>query len=143
MKQLRTFILPLLALSLVACMKEQRQVAQDLGLLPEGCGSEGMRMEASINGSAFCPDMQLVAVGDDASVIITGVDIAGNTLVLQVEALEVGEHAITEAVNGVLFMQVGMTYTVPPGVEGVLRSPRMMFRPGACKAPSRHPCSMN
>lgn len=106
--------------ALTSCMKDQQEVAQDVGLLPSGCGSDGARLEASVDGVGYCANMQLLATGSDGSVIVTGVDLEGNTLVLQFDELAVGAHVISEASNGALYMQLGLTYIVAPGTEGQL-----------------------
>jgi len=109
-----------LALSFSSCAKETLDVAQDIGLLPSGCGADGARFQASIAGSAYCASAQIIATGDGSSVIVTGIDLAGNTLVLQLDTLAVGEHPMNEASNGALYMQAGTTYTIAPNVAGVL-----------------------
>ncbi len=109
-----------LAVLLTSCMKDQQEVAQEVGLLPSGCGADGARLEASVDGNGYCADMQLIATGSEGSVIVTGVDLAGNTLVIQFDELAVGEHAITEIGNGVLYMQLGLAYIVAPGTAGTL-----------------------
>ncbi len=120
MKQSITLVLMIIAVALASCAKEQKEVAQDLGLVPEGCGNAGMRMEASVDGGSYCPDAQLIAVGDTTSVIITGIDLMGTTLIVQLDDIVVGEHTITEAANSVLYMHTGMNWVVPQGAEGVL-----------------------
>jgi hypothetical protein len=110
----------LLALSLVSCAKDSVDVAQDLGLLPNTCGSDGARMQASVDGDSYCANAQIIATGDGAAVIVTGVALSGGTLVLQLDTLAIGDHAMTEAANGVLYMQHGTSYTIAPGASGTL-----------------------
>jgi len=110
----------LLALSLSSCAKDSVDVAQDLGLLPNTCGSDGARVQASIDGASYCASAQIIATGDGTSVIVTGVDLTGGTLVLQLDTLAVGDHAMTEAANSVLYMRTGTTYTIPSGGQGTL-----------------------
>jgi hypothetical protein len=110
----------LLVISFSACGKEALDVAQDVGILPSGCGSDGARLQASVDGEDYCASAQVLAIGDGTSVMITGLDLLGNTLVLQLDTLGVGEHAMTEAANGVLYMESGNSYTVAPDVSGVL-----------------------
>lgn len=109
-----------LALSFSSCAKETLDVAQDIGLVPNGCGSDGARFQASVAGSDYCASAQIIATGDGSSVIVTGIDLVGNTLVLQVDTLAIGAHAMNEANNGVLYMQAGTTYTIAPDVSGLL-----------------------
>jgi hypothetical protein len=120
MKHAHGIILFTLAISLLSCAKESREVAQDLGLVPAGCGTEGMRLDVSVDGNTYCPDATLVAIGSGGSVMISGVDLLGTTLVLQLDESTVGQHVITEAANSVLYMHLGSTFTVAPGVEGSL-----------------------
>jgi hypothetical protein len=51
---------------------------------------------------------------------VTGVDMLGNTLVLQVDTLGVGTHAVTEAENSILYMQTGTSYTAMGDEAGTL-----------------------
>lgn len=114
------FGLLVLALSFSSCAKEALDVAQDIGLVPSGCGSDGARFQASIAGSDYCASGQIIATGDGSSVIVTGIDLGGSTLILQLDTLAVGTHTMNEVGNGVLFMQAGTTYTIAPDVSGVL-----------------------
>jgi hypothetical protein len=109
-----------LALSLASCAKDSVDVAQDLGFLSITCGSDGARVQASVDGDSYCANAQIIATGDGASVIVTGVALSGGTLVLQLDTLAVGEHAMTEAMNGVLYMHLGTSYTIAPGGQGTL-----------------------
>lgn len=120
MKYTHTIFLFSIAVMLLSCAKETKEIAQDMGLVPEGCGTAGMRMEVSVDGGAFCPDATLVAMGSGSSVMISGVDLLGTTVVLQIDESTVGQHVITEAANSVLYMHLGSTFTVAPGVEGSL-----------------------
>lgn len=110
----------LLAFLFTSCAKDSMDVAQDLGLLPNSCGSDGARVQASVDGDSYCANAQIIATGDGASVIVTGVALSGGTLVLQLDTLAVGEHAMTEAMNGVLYMHLGTSYTIAPGGQGTL-----------------------
>lgn len=110
------FTLLIAAFTLQSCAKE----AQDLGIVPNTCGTDGARLQASFNGSSFCPTAQLIAVGDSSSVIVTGVDLTGNTLIIQLDTLAAGDHPMTEASNGVLYMHIGKSFTIAPGSTGSL-----------------------
>jgi hypothetical protein len=103
----------------VACTKEN-EVAQEVGLVPDSCGSAGARIQASVDGGSYCANAQIMAVAGAGSAMVTGVDLLGNTLVIQFDTLAVGQHTITEAQNGVLYMQTGQTFTVAPGITGTL-----------------------
>ncbi len=112
--------LALLAVSLlvVACTKESEEFAQSTGVLPTACGSPGARLQATIAGDAYCANGQVLATGDGLSVIVTGVSISGSTLVLQVDSIGLGTQFITEASNGLLYMESGSSYVVLPGQVG-------------------------
>lgn len=101
-----------------ACLKDSEEIAQDAGILPAGCGADGARIQATVDGSSYCASAQVHAVGDGQSVIITGVGLTGTTLVLQVDSLALGTQAMTEASNGLLYMENGTSYTVMPGAAG-------------------------
>ncbi len=109
-----------IALSLVSCAKDVQEVAQDVGLLPSGCGSDGARLQATVGETSYCAGAQILATGDGSSAIVTGIDLTGNTLVLQLDSLVTGEQVMNEASNSILFMQTGTTYTIAPQVEGTL-----------------------
>lgn len=103
-----------------ACLKDSEEIAQDAGILPSGCGADGVRIQATVNGSSYCASAQVHAVGDGQSVIITGVGLTGTTLVLQIDSVALGTQAMTEAANGILYMETGTSYTVLPGTPGSL-----------------------
>lgn len=117
MPMIRTSIITL-ALLLAGCAKDAAETAQDMGLLPEGCGMANARLQATVDNASFCASLQLTAVGDGSSLIVTGVNAAGTTLVLQVDDVLPGVHPITAASNGILYMQAGVSYTVASGTEG-------------------------
>jgi hypothetical protein len=96
---------------LTACVKDTEDLAQDLGVIPNGCGSDGARFQATVDGNSYCASAQVIATGEGFSVTVTGVDLTGNTLVLQ---------EMTEASNGLLYMESGTTYVMLPGNTGTL-----------------------
>lgn len=114
----------LIALSAIvllgSCLKDTEELAQDTGLLPSTCGSTGARLQATVGGSTYCANGQLIATGDGSSVLITGLSLSGTTLIVQVDSLVAGTQAITEASNGVLYMENGNTYVVHPNEPGSL-----------------------
>lgn len=109
-----------LALTFVSCAKEAQDVAKDLGLIPSSCGSDGARFRATVGGEEYCAGAQILATGDGSSAIVTGIDFAGNTLLLQLDSLATGEQPMNEASNSLLYMQTGSTFTIAPNVEGTL-----------------------
>ena len=107
-------------IGLTACQKDTTEVAQDVGVLPQGCGSDGARLQATVDGNSYCASAQVVAVGEGFSVTVTGVDLTGNTIILQADSIGMGTQPITEANNGILLIQNGTTYVVLPGNSGTL-----------------------
>lgn len=107
-------------LSLSACMKDTEDTAQDLGILPSTCGSAGARLQASVDGASYCASAQLIATGDSSTVMVTGVDLSGSSLLLQVDTLAQGTFEINEMNNAIVYMQVGNTFVVDPAHPGTL-----------------------
>lgn len=108
------------SLCLSACMKDTEDTAQDLGILPATCGTAGARLQASVDGASYCARAQLIATGDSSTVMVTGVDLTGNSLLLQVDTLAQGTFEINEMNNAIVYMQVGNTYVVDPAHPGTL-----------------------
>ncbi len=119
----RTF--PILAFvavtfALAGCAKETQELAQEVGLLPSTCGSDGARLQATVDGSSYCANAQVIATGGDGSAFVTGFDYTGSSIILQFDTLGVGTHAITEAANAVVYMQAGASFVVGPDQTGTL-----------------------
>lgn len=108
------------ALLLAGCMKDTEELAQDMGVLPSTCGSAGARMQATIDGSSYCATGQVIATSDGSSAVVTGVSLLGTTLVLQLDSLGLGTQAMTEASNGLLYMENGTSYTIMSPDQGSL-----------------------
>ena len=122
---MRMNTLPLLAIALltaglVSCAKDTEDLAQSAGILPSTCGSDGARVQATVDGNSYCGNAQVLATGDEGSVMVTGIDLLGNTLVIQLDSLALGQQAITDATNGLLYMASGTPYVVEPGNPGTL-----------------------
>lgn len=105
---------------LTACVKDTDDLAQALGVIPNGCGTDGARFQATVDGNSYCASAQVFATGEGFSVMVTGVDLAGNTLVLQADSIAVGQQEMTAASNGLLYMESGTTYVMLPGNTGTL-----------------------
>lgn len=119
--RIRTHPLVLMAALLVSgCAKQAQDIAQDLGLIPEECGVNGSRVSATFNDNTYCANAQVIAAGDGSSVMVTGIDLSGATLVIQLDTLATGDHPIDEARNAVLYSSMGSTWTVPTGAVGQL-----------------------
>lgn len=121
MHPIRT-IAALFALSILAqgCVKETQEMAQEVGLLPSSCGTDGARLQATVDGSSYCATAQVIATGGNGSAMVSGLDLTGSAIVLQFDDLAVGTHAITAAENGVMYMSMGSTYVVGPDQTGSL-----------------------
>ncbi len=118
MRYLLPFVL-LTALS-TGCAKDAAEVAQEVGLLPSTCGTDGARLQADVGGGAFCARAQVVAMGDGASVMISGFDLSGTSLVVQVDMPDVGSHPINPSSNAILYTQAGAVFGVGTDTAGEL-----------------------
>ena len=113
-------LLFLVSLPFQSCMKDTAEVAQEVGLLPAGCGSDGARLQATVGGNSYCANAQIIAVGGEGSAVLTGIDLSGNTFILQMDTLGVGTHAVTEASNSMVYVQTGASFVSGPDSEGTL-----------------------
>lgn len=109
-----------MAFMATGCAKQAQDIAQDLGLIPNECGVNGSRVSANFSGDAYCANAQVIATGDGSSIMVTGIDLSGATLVIQLDTLAMGQHPIDEARNAVLYSSMGSTWTVPAGAGGQL-----------------------
>lgn len=100
----------LLTTMLVSCAKEPQDLVENVISGGDDCGQPGARIEATVDGSSFCANAQILAVGDGAGLMLTGVGLLGSSLVLQVDTLGLGAHAVTEAQNSMLLLQTGTSY---------------------------------
>lgn len=96
--------------TLTACAKAGKEVAEELGLIPSTCGADGARVQATVDGSSFCADGQIVAVSDGESANVSGIGLLGNTLTMQVDTLAPGTYTIGEAENAMLYLATGTPY---------------------------------
>jgi hypothetical protein len=107
-------------LTLSACAKAGKEVAEELGIVPTTCGTDGARMEATVGDGSFCADGQIIAVSDGSTAMVTGIGLLGNTLSLQLDTLDPGTYPITEAQNAILFMSLGTPYVTTGDLPGTL-----------------------
>lgn len=105
---------------MVACTKEEADLAQSTGILPATCGTAGARLQATVDGASFCATAQLIAMGDESSVMVTGVDVTGNTILLQVDTLATGVFSISALENAMVYMHTGTNFAVDPAHPGSL-----------------------
>lgn len=102
------FLLSLSILTLTACQPDD---VVDLVAPGNSCGSSGARVEATVEGSDWCANASVIGIGDGASITITGINLTGGTLIMQLDSLATGPRAITEADNAILYMDLGLPYT--------------------------------
>ncbi len=116
----RTLSACLLVALLVSCTKNAKEVAEELLPIPSGCGQDGARVQATLEGSSFCANAQVLAVSDGASLMITGLSMLGTSLMLQVDSIAVGSQPIGAGGNDMLLLQTGTAYVPAPGQPGTL-----------------------
>lgn len=106
--------------TLSACVKAGKEVAEELGIIPSGCGADGARVQATVDGASFCADGQIVAVSDGTSANVSGIGLLGNTLTMQLDTLAPGTYAISEAENAILYLATGTPYVSMGDSAGAL-----------------------
>lgn len=121
MRHINLVLTATIIVSLAACVKAGKKVAEEVGLVPSTCGSDGARVQADVDGSGFCADASIMAVTDGSSASITGVGLLGNTFSLQLDTLGLGTHTISEASNALMFMSTGTPYVVVGDSAGWVR----------------------
>jgi len=120
MRHMNLILLIATIATLSACAKAGKEVAEELGIVPSSCGSDGARMQATVDGATFCADGHIMAVSDHTSANISGIGLLGNTITLQVDTLAEGTYVIDEAENAVLFMALGTPYVSMADQPGTL-----------------------
>ncbi len=101
-------ILSVLALTLFSCAADE---LVDVVVPGDECGSSGARVEATVDGSDWCANASVIGVGDGSTVIITGINAGGGTLILQIDSLGTGPQVINEGSNAMMFMQLSLPFT--------------------------------
>mgnify|MGYP007127719266 CR=1 FL=1 len=110
MRHTNLLLLFISILTLSACVKAGKEVAEELGIVPSSCGTDGARLEASVNGNAFCADGNLSAISDGTSATVIGLGLLGSAVTLQVDTLAAGTYVMNEAENSLLYMELGTPY---------------------------------
>ncbi|MBL7953075.1 MAG: hypothetical protein JNM62_15305 [Flavobacteriales bacterium] len=118
MRHINILLLIVSIITLSACAKAGQEVAEELGIIPSTCGSDGARVQAEVDGSSFCGDAQIIAMSDGHSATVSGIALLGNTLSLQLDTLGVGTYTISEADNAVLYLSGGTPYTTDSDSAG-------------------------
>jgi hypothetical protein len=114
MKQRALFVL---VIALSGCVKDSPivdAVTQDV------CGADGARIQATIGTDNWCASGNVLAIGSGTSAILTGISLTGGTLVINVDSVAVGEQAISEAFNSMLYTSLEGSYVVPEATTGNL-----------------------
>ncbi|MBX2972505.1 MAG: hypothetical protein KF797_05340 [Flavobacteriales bacterium] len=112
MRHINLILLCTSLVTLAACAKAGKKVAEELGLVPSTCGTDGARVQAEVDGASFCADASITAMSDGTSASITGIGLLGNTFSVQIDQLAVGTRTVSEATNAILFMSAGTPYVV-------------------------------
>jgi len=100
--------LALAIVTLSACAPEE---LADVIVPGDTCGADGARVQATVAGSDWCANASVLAISDGSSVTITGINLLGGTLVLQLDSLGTGIQAINEANNALMYMNASLPYT--------------------------------
>lgn len=120
MRHTNLLLLMMTIATLTACVKAGKEVAEELGIVPSSCGTDGARIEASVDGTTFCADGQIVAVSEGNTATITGLGLLGSSLSMELDTLEAGTHPINEARNAIMYMSLGTPYTSMADQPGTL-----------------------
>ena len=120
MRHMNIILLIATIATLTACAKAGKEVAEELGIVPSSCGSDGARVQATIDGDSFCADGHIMAVSDGTSANISGIGLLGSTITVQLDTLAEGTYVINEAENAVLFMALGTPYVSMADQPGTL-----------------------
>lgn len=120
MRHTNLLLLLVSILTLSACARAGKEVAEELGIIPSTCGSDGARVEASVNGNSFCADGNVSAISEGTSATVIGLGLLGSGITLQVDTLATGTYVMDEAENSLLYMELGTPYTSFAGQPGTL-----------------------
>lgn len=83
------------------------------------CGVAGARLQANLDGEAFCADASLFASLAVDVLTVNGISQQGATLTLELDSLSVGTHTMTEGTNSLLFTTtLGLAYRTSDGDPG-------------------------
>ena len=119
MQPLHHLSLAIIAFLFSGCAKDATGTGPDLGF-SSSCGTDGARLQANAGASSFCASAQVLSVCDGTSAMISGFDLTGSSIVLQIDDLGVGVHPISKAMNSVLFMQNGASFATGQNAAGEL-----------------------
>jgi hypothetical protein len=98
-------LLPVITLLLLvtACTKEDDPpLVPGTGGATADCGTPGSRLQATIDGSAYCPDVNLFAALGAGAITMSGLSSMGSTLTLEIDSLGVGSYSMSETANTLL-----------------------------------------
>ena len=106
----RAVLVPIAVALLLCSTGCAKEAAEELGLIPAGCGSEGARLEATVNGNSWCADANLTAAANGDEILVNGITVTGGTLTFQLDSMAVGAHPLREGRNSVLLTTFGLPY---------------------------------
>lgn len=88
---------------------------------PAVCGVDGFRLQATFDGSGFCPNASLFASEGAGVLTISGLDQQGKSLTLELDSLSVGTHAMSGTTNALLYTtQLAEAYRSTDSTPGTL-----------------------
>lgn len=101
-------VLPMILL--FSCVKAGKEVAEELGLAPSTCGTDGARVQVEVDEDSFCADAHISAISDGTSAMVTGVGLLGSSFSIQFDTLAIGTHTVSEASNAVMYANAGTPF---------------------------------
>ncbi len=119
MKASSTLLIAFLLL-ITACEKDKDDPLAPVPT-PAVCGVDGFRLQATFDGSGFCPNASLFASEGAGAITISGLDQQGRSLTLELDSLTVGTHAMNEGTNTLLYTtQLALAYLTNNTTPGTL-----------------------
>jgi hypothetical protein len=99
----------LLLCSTAACTKPGEQVTP---LLTNECGSEGHRIQFTVDNNDWCANASVSAIASpDGELILSGLSLTGQMFVVQIDSMGVGTLPVNEGANAMSWTDVGNTFT--------------------------------
>ncbi len=107
-----------LIIILQSCKKEDDPVP--VAPVTPACGTPGLRLQATFNDVAWCPNSSLFASMSDI-LTISGMASNGSTLTLELDSLSPGTYQMRSEVNFILFTtEMGMAYQATDNAPATL-----------------------
>lgn len=112
-------LIPLFLVAMAACVKPDDPTATPV--LPGSCGSDGHRIELTIDDADWCANANIAAIASpDGELIVNGLALTGQMFGLQIDSLGLGEFPIDEMHNAVVWSDAGTTFTSTNEEPGTL-----------------------